>query len=33
MNYPGYLVAALTYPILPNHAKGGADWFYSLPKI
>ena len=31
-NYRGYLVAEFTYPILPNHAKGGADWFYSLPK-
>jgi len=25
-------VAEFTYPILPNHAEGGADWFYSLPK-
>ena len=25
------LVAEFTYPILPRH-KGGADWFYSLPK-
>jgi alpha-L-fucosidase len=31
-NYGGYLVAEFTYPILPNRAKGGADWFYSLPK-
>jgi alpha-L-fucosidase len=31
-NYKGYLVAEFTYPILPNRAKGGADWFYSLPK-
>ena len=30
-NYKGYLVAEFTYPILPKH-KGGADWFYSLPK-
>ena len=29
--YPGYLVAEFTYPILPKH-KGGAQWFYSLPK-
>ena len=29
--YKGYLVAEFTYPILPKH-KGGADWFYSLPK-
>lgn len=27
----GYLVAEFTYPILPSH-KGGANWFYSLPK-
>jgi len=26
-----YLVAEFTYPILPGH-KGGAQWFYSLPK-
>ncbi|MEN8126402.1 MAG: alpha-L-fucosidase [Planctomycetota bacterium] len=26
-----YLVAEFTYPILPKH-KGGAMWFYSLPK-
>lgn len=31
-NYKGYLVAEFTYPILPNSAKGGADWFYSLPE-
>lgn len=30
-NYKGYLAAEFTYPILPKH-KGGADWFYSLPK-
>lgn len=30
-SYKGYLVAEFTYPILPKH-KGGADWFYSLPK-
>lgn len=30
-NYDSYLVAEFTYPILPEH-KGGADWFYSLPK-
>lgn len=29
--YKGYLAAEFTYPILPKH-KGGADWFYSLPK-
>lgn len=29
--YAGYLVAEFTYPILPEH-KGGAQWFYSLPK-
>ena len=29
--YKGYLVAEFTYPILPKH-RGGADWFYSLPK-
>ena len=27
----GCLVAEFTYPILPDH-KGGASWFYSLPK-
>jgi alpha-L-fucosidase len=26
-----YKVVEFTYPILPKH-KGGADWFYSLPK-
>ena len=30
-NYKDYLAAEFTYPILPEH-KGGADWFYSLPK-
>lgn len=30
-SYDGYLVAEFTYPILPKH-KGGAQWFYSLPK-
>lgn len=30
-SYDGYFVAEFTYPILPEH-KGGADWFYSLPK-
>ena len=30
-SYAGYLAAEFTYPILPSH-KGGADWFYSLPK-
>jgi alpha-L-fucosidase len=29
--YEGYLLAEFTYPILPPH-KGGAMWFYSLPK-
>jgi len=29
--HKGYLVAEFTYPILPAH-KGGAQWFYSLPK-
>ena len=29
--YDGYLLAEFTYPILPPH-KGGAQWFYSLPK-
>ena len=30
-SYKGYLAAEFTYPILPGH-KGGAKWFYSLPK-
>lgn len=30
-SYDGYMVAEFTYPILPPH-KGGATWFYSLPK-
>ena len=30
-SFKGYLVAEFTYPILPPH-KGGAQWFYSLPK-
>lgn len=30
-SYKGYLIAEFTYPILPKH-RGGADWFYSLPK-
>ena len=30
-SYKGYLVAEFTYPILPPH-RGGAMWFYSLPK-
>lgn len=30
--YTGYLVAEFTYPILPDSAEGGADWFYSLPQ-
>ena len=30
-DYSSFLVAEFTYPILPNH-RGGADWFYSLPK-
>ncbi len=30
-NHTGFLVAEFTYPILPRH-KGGAMWFYSLPK-
>ena len=30
-SYDSFLVAEFTYPILPKH-KGGADWFYSLPK-
>lgn len=29
--YNNYKIAEFTYPILPGH-KGGADWFYSLPK-
>jgi alpha-L-fucosidase len=29
--YKGYIAAEFTYPILPKH-KGGAMWFYSLPK-
>jgi alpha-L-fucosidase len=29
--HKGYLVAEFTYPILPRH-RGGAMWFYSLPK-
>lgn len=29
--FKGYQVAEFTYPILPPH-KGGAMWFYSLPK-
>ena len=29
--HKGYLLAEFTYPILPPH-KGGAMWFYSLPK-
>lgn len=29
--YKGYIAAEFTYPILPAH-KGGAMWFYSLPK-
>lgn len=29
--YNGYLLAEFTYPILPGH-KGGAMWFYSLPR-
>lgn len=29
--HKGFLVAEFTYPILPPH-RGGADWFYSLPK-
>jgi len=29
--YKDYLVAEFTYPILPPH-RGGAQWFYSLPK-
>ena len=32
-SYTGYLVAEFTYPILPTwRGRGGADWFYSLPK-
>ena len=30
-DYSNFKVAEFTYPILPKH-KGGADWFYSLPK-
>jgi len=30
-SFKGYLVAEFTYPILPKH-RGGAQWFYSLPK-
>ena len=30
-SFKGYLVAEFTYPVLPKH-KGGAQWFYSLPK-
>ena len=30
-SFKGYRVAEFTYPILPPH-KGGAQWFYSLPK-
>ncbi len=30
-SFTGYYVAEFTYPILPKH-KGGAMWFYSLPK-
>ena len=30
-SYKGYRVAEFTYPILPRH-RGGAMWFYSLPK-
>ena len=30
-SHSGYLAAEFTYPILPPH-KGGASWFYSLPK-
>jgi alpha-L-fucosidase len=29
--FDGYFLAEFTYPILPKH-RGGADWFYSLPK-
>lgn len=29
--YKGYIAAEFTYPILSKH-KGGAQWFYSLPK-
>ncbi|MBS1669720.1 MAG: alpha-L-fucosidase [Bacteroidetes bacterium] len=31
LHYKGYIAAEFTYPILPAH-KGGAMWFYSLPK-
>jgi alpha-L-fucosidase len=30
-SHKGYKVAEFTYPILPKH-RGGAMWFYSLPK-
>jgi len=30
-SFKGYRVAEFTYPILPPH-KGGAQWFYSLPR-
>jgi len=30
-SFKGYYVAEFTYPILPRH-RGGAMWFYSLPK-
>jgi len=30
-SFKGYHVAEFTYPILPKH-RGGAQWFYSLPK-
>ena len=30
-SFTGYYVAEFTYPILPPH-RGGAQWFYSLPK-
>jgi alpha-L-fucosidase len=30
-SHKGYQVAEFTYPVLPRH-KGGAQWFYSLPK-
>ena len=29
--YQGFRLAEFTYPILPKH-RGGAEWFYSLPK-
>jgi alpha-L-fucosidase len=32
-SYKNYQVAEFTYPILPTfRGRGGADWFYSLPK-